>query len=138
MVNEAVAFVVANAGGTAQEALNSATDIVILGETDPRDEKWAGSRKSEALAAELAADAAGRRKKPLRVVPFSALAALPEIRALAITCEFSKPESYVPPGAARSRRKLSVTMLDDVRGPDGKHVGYSLRRGLVNDPAFRC
>jgi len=97
-------------GGTPQTAaINTATDIVILGDVGPRDAKWEGSKKQLALAAELQLDRDGSRKKPLDTIHFGAgLAGLQEVRDSSVTCEFKVgTKSYKKPGEERTRGQVS-------------------------------
>jgi hypothetical protein len=89
--NEELGKIIAAHGGKPQlAAINTATDVVILGDVGARDIKWAGGKKAEALAAELELDGEGKRKKGLQVIHFGAIMRSQEVKDASVTCEFKQ------------------------------------------------
>jgi len=89
--NDELGKIIAAHGGKPQlAAINTATDVVILGDVGARDIKWAGGKKAEALAAELELDGEGKRKKGLQVIHFGAIMRSQEAKDASVTCEFKQ------------------------------------------------
>ena len=89
--NDELGKIIAAHGGKPQlAAINTATDVVILGDVGARDIKWEGSKKAEALAAELELDSEGKRKKGLQVIHFGAIMRSQEVKDASVTCEFKQ------------------------------------------------
>jgi hypothetical protein len=137
LTNEELGKIVVAHGGKFQSAaINTATDVVVLGDVGPRDKGWGESHKAEDFAAQLAADADGSRAKSLSVVQFSSLAANAEVRAASVTCGFGEPGSkaYQPPGETRTRgRLMNIIIYANEREADGKSKSI---RGLCDNPTY--
>ena len=89
-------------GAKIQTNVNSATDIVVLGDVD-REKDWASSSKKALLDMQVAVGAG--RKRALHVLPFDAFVQQygmeHDVRHNASIAEFR--EGVPPPGAERSR-----------------------------------
>ena len=137
LTNEELGKIVEAHGGKFQPAaINSATDVVVLGDVGPRDKLWDESHKAKDLAVQLSADADGSRAKALSVVQFSSLAANAEVRSASVTCGFGEPGSkaYQPPGENRTRgRLMNIIIYANEREADGKSKSI---RGLCDNPAY--
>ena len=106
--NEELGKIIAAHGGKPQlAAINTATDVVILGDVGARDIKWAGGKKAEALAAELELDGEGKRKKGLQVIHFGAIMRSQEVKDASVTCEFKQNTHVRLSARARARARAS-------------------------------
>jgi hypothetical protein len=108
--NDELGKIIAAHGGKPQlAAINTATDVVILGDVGARDIKWAGGKKAEALAAELELDGKGKRKKGLQVIHFGAIMRSQEVKDASVTCEFKQNThvSLSAPARARAHARCS-------------------------------
>jgi hypothetical protein len=106
---EMLKMLVEKNGGKFQSEVNTATDYVVLGEAGARDPAWATSVKAAKLAEEQRLQLAGQRKKPLVVVPFSALRGEYEVRQHANCSRYEM--GVPPPGDGRTRNTLFGTGL---------------------------
>jgi hypothetical protein len=136
LTQESLAEIVAAKGGKLQDGVNSATDVVVLGNWEREKDDFKDSTKVAGLETEKQLQASGARKKPLRVMSLKQFCETFDVQheVLEGSCTArykgeNFPFRFIPPGPQRTRGTFLPRILGclDASGKETE------AKGLVYD-----